>query len=576
MVQTTRNICAAAAFVLAVSILSCSGSKDTGKATTEPSPQLSAAEQANRDRALQHFVDGSVYESKGEYAQAILEYQDALRYDRNHAILYALSKCYSRLNKHTLAIDAGKEAVRLAPDKLEYRRTLADAYIAAYELDSAAAQYEHIVKRDSNTVDLWYSLARLYQSRKPLKALEVYERIIERFGDDWDVLLQIAEIYNSMGQFEKAAGALKKMLATDPSNSELKSTVAQTYIRAQKYDEALALLRELNERYPETLEYIESLAVVHVLRKEYGKAGEYFNTLIANDSVGVDAKLRIGEVYFGQMEKDSTVAPLAIAMFEEIKLQHPQDWRPYWFLGAIGAITRNDSLIIPNFRKVTELAGWNADGWVYLSSAFLEKNDFQEVVTVLEAALRVLPDDFRVNFFLGVAYSRLSRNADAVRVLEHARALDPKDLNAISQLALVYDGMKKYEESDSLYEEALRLDPNNHLVLNNYGYSLAERDLQLQRALDMATRAVTAQPDNSSYLDTIGWVYYKLGNYKEAEKYINKSIEKGDASAVVYEHLGDVYYMMNDKERALEQWKVALKIDSSNTVLQQKVARGTL
>ena len=80
--------------------------------------------------------------------------------------------------------------------------------------------------------------------------------------------------------------------------------------------------------------------------------------------------------------------------------------------------------------------------------------------------------------------------------------------------------MKKFEESDSLYEGALRLDPNNHLILNNYGYSLSERGLQLDRSMEMSKKAVEQQPENQSYLDTFGLIYLKLGNFSESENFI--------------------------------------------------------
>jgi tetratricopeptide (TPR) repeat protein len=237
---------------------------------------------------------------------------------------------------------------------------------------------------------------------------------------------------------------------------------------------------------------------------------------------------------------------------------------------------RDDSLAVRSFKKVTELASWNADAWVYLSSVFLGKNNFAEVARVLETALKVLPDDFRVNFFLGVSYSRLGRNLDAVRVLEKARQLNPRDVDVIAQLALVYDSMKKFEESDALYEEAIRIDGANHLVLNNYAYSLAERSAQLERALTYARKAVETQPDNPSYLDTIGWIYFRLGQYTEAERYVKQAISKGEVSAVVYEHLGDIYYTMNQKDLAMEHWQMALKLDEANAPLRDKIARGSL
>lgn len=555
----------------------CSGASRSGKPDADAtSAAVANADEASRRLGMQHFVDGSVYELKGDLPQAILEYQDALRFDKDPAIYYAISKCYSQLSKHSLAIENARESVRLAPDQLTYRRNYADVLAAAFDFDAAATQFEEIIKRDSSQVEAWYNLARISQQRKPLRALEVYEHIIERFGPEWDVFLQIADLNNRMGRFDKAADALREMTQLDPSNKELKKTLAQTYARAGKFDEALGVYTDLRDIHPDDLEIQAEVAGLYLARGEYARAAKEFDTLLARDTVSVDVKVHIGEMYFGQMAKDSTLAPVTRTIFERIAAKHPDDWRAFWFLGAIGSVTRDDSLSLRSFRRVTELASWNADAWVYMSGVFLGKNNFAEVARILESAVKILPDDFRVNFFLGLAYSRLDRNIDAARVLEHARQLNPKDLDAIAQLALVYDAMRRFEDSDGLYEEALKIDPENHLVLNNYAYSLADRNLQLERALSMSRKAVDQQPDNASYLDTIGWIYYRLGRYQEAETWTKKAISKGEVNAVVYEHLGDIYYRMNQKDLAIEHWNMALKLDEQNTQLRDKISRGSL
>jgi tetratricopeptide (TPR) repeat protein len=567
-----------AAWTIALLSTGCSSSTQTGTDARGSGTTVTrdSASQAGHDAALQHFVDGSVYEMKGDYAQAVLEYQDALRYEKDDAFYFALSKCYTQLGKHTLAIENAREAVALSPDNMDYRHTLANAYISAYELDAAAREYEEIVKRDSNAIADWYSLARLYQVRNPPKALQVFEAMQARFGAEWDVLLRIADLYNQMGQFEKAASALEQMLALDPGNAELKRSLAQSYLRAQKLAVAETLYAELVTTYPDNLDYVGEFGIVHLLLKDYNTADSLFNILLSSDSVSIEAQLRVGEMYFGQVEKDSTLLPAVQGVFDRIRVKHPDDWRPYWFLGALGALGHDSSRAVTNFRKVTELSSGNADAWVYLSSVFLEKNDFQEVVTILEKAIKIVPDDFRVNFFLGVSYSRVGRNEDAARVLEKARQINPKDINGVSQLALVYDNLRRFDECDRLYEEGLRLDPDNATMLNNYGYSLADRNIQIDRAFEMARKAVAAQPDNTSFLDTIGWVYFRMGDYKEAEKYITRAIDKGEVNPVVHEHLGDVYYKMKDVERAIEQWKIALKMDENNASLKEKIARGSL
>jgi len=114
------------------------------------------------------------------------------------------------------------------------------------------------------------------------------------------------------------------------------------------------------------------------------------------------------------------------------------------------------------------------------------------------------------------------------------------------------------------------------LILNNYGYSLAERGLQLDRALQMSLQAVAADPQNASYLDTAGWVYFMLARYDDARKYIEKAIAAGGASATVYEHMGDIQSKLGQKEKAAQFWNHALELNAGSESLKEKIARGSL
>jgi Tfp pilus assembly protein PilF len=237
---------------------------------------------------------------------------------------------------------------------------------------------------------------------------------------------------------------------------------------------------------------------------------------------------------------------------------------------------KDDSSAFVNFSKVKDLAKWNPDGWVGMASVYYDKNNFDEAIRLLTEAKKVLPEEFRIHFLLGISYQRKHEAIDAATALEKAVQLNDKSVDALSALALVYDELKRPDESDSIYEKALRLDPKNHLVLNNYGYSLSDRGLQLDRALKMSKEAIAQQPTNQSYLDTYGWIFYRMGQYTEAEKWIRKAIELGSQSPVIHEHLGDVYFKLSEKDKAIEYWQKALNFDSSNQSLKEKIQRGSL
>ena len=424
------------AAVTAMMFGGCGSSQAVAPQSPPAAERTRAQQEAMSEAALRHLIDGSVYELQGDCARAVLEYQDALRYTTDAAIYFALAKCYSALGKHALAIEAGREAVEHAPDRLEYRRVLARAQVGAFDIDGAISQYHEIVARDSGAEDAWFALARLYQARKPLQALEIYEEILKRFGPEWEVLLQIAELRSRMGQHGQAAEALLELSRLDPANQSLRTSLAQAYVRAGQLDSAYILYTELLERDPGNLEYTSERAGVLLLQHDYVGAARAFDDVLSRDSVTVELKVHIGELYFAQLDKDSTLLGVTRSLFERIREKHPDDWRSYFYLGAIGSMSGEDSTAVSNFKRVTELAAWNADAWVYLSSAYLGKSKFEEAVRVLEPAVKAVPDDFRVNFFLGVAYNRLNRQTDAVRVLEKARSIDPTNVDATAQLPL--------------------------------------------------------------------------------------------------------------------------------------------
>jgi len=566
--------------LFAISLFVGCGTTQRGIVSDEPSPRkvivLDHQTESNHERALQHFIEGVTFDAKERYADAILEYQEALQYEPNAAIYYALSRDYALLGKHLRASEAAREAVRMDSTKIAYRENLAAIYLSLFQQDLAIKEYETLVRLDSNYLLGWYNLARLHQQSRPLKALEIYEHLLDRNPEEWDILLQSAELCNSLGRFEKAAGYYRRMLELDPGNRPLQRQLAETYSKAGKIDEAVKLLEAMLEVDRNDYELTAILGEVYLERREYGKAASLFESLLKSQKTNPEIRLRVGVAYVGQVQRDSTFVPKAKEIFERLRTDLPNDFRVFWYLGIIALSEKQDSLAGEYFERVTSLEERNAEAWWFLGSNYFDRNDFPRLLQKMERARKLFPNDARFYMLTGLAYSRQGQSDAAVQMLETAYKLNPRDINTLSQLALTYDGLRKWQQSDSLYEEALRIDAKNPLILNNYSYSLSERRLQLDRALKMATQAVEAEPENASYLDTLGWVFFQIGRYVDAETYLAKAVATGHASAVVHEHLGDAYYKLGKKDKAIEWWNKALGMNSSNPSLKDKIERGSL
>ena len=152
-----------------------------------------------------------------------------------------------------------------------------------------------------------------------------------------------------------------------------------------------------------------------------------------------------------------------------------------------------------------------------------------------------------------------------------ALTLDPDSRSTKHLLANVFNYLEDWNSSDEMYEELISSDQTDSQALNNYSYTLAERGVNLSSALDMAQKAISLDPNNPAYLDTIGWIYFKLKKYKKALDYIERSISGNAENPVVLEHLGDVLMKISRSDDARSYYQKALQIDIDNARLREKI-----
>lgn len=586
----------------------CGGSDKTIEDDKTPVPS-SLGESIRKKKALDHFVNGSVLEAKNDYNAAVLEFENALSYDTTAGIYYSLSRNYLYTNKLIQSLSSIKKAVELDSSKVEYYELMSDVYSTAKNYDSAITVLEKASLLEPDNVNLYYKLARLYEISKPLEAISIYEKLIGLVGPDWNLLIRIGELYEKLGNNELALEAIQRLLDIDPSNNQLKTLLIDFNQRAGYLDEAIHIADDLLETNPHDIAVREKKALILIQQEEWESASEEFNFIIEDENVNFDAKINIAASYFDKSMSDSSLLPVAKSLFERIA-KDTVDWQVKMYLGAIAFSEGEDSLAIENFRFVTENANWNVQAWIRLGSLLFDNRKYDEASKIMYEAIESFPEDFAVNFILGLslaqlehqneaegylskavelnpndvnalsAYSytlsQLKKNEEAIHYLRHALRIDPDDVNLIGTLGLIYNSIEMHTESDSAYERALELDPENALINNNYSYALAVRGEQLDRALDMVKISIAADSLNSSYLDTIGWVYFKLGNYGLAKKYLEKAIEVGGESAVMLDHLGDIEFKLGNIEQAKVIWEKAFELDPTKSEIQTKIEKGEL
>lgn len=590
-------------------LIGCSSQKELLKETKKTSAKTSMPESQRKHNALNHFINGATFEAEGDFANAILEFQDALRFDTAAGIYYALSKNYYFLNKIPLALQNSEEALNLDSTKSDYYYLLSDIFSSSGQFDSSAAVLEKLIGKDSSQVNAYYKLATIYENSKPLKAVKVYNKLTNIIGNDWNVLAHVAQLQEKLGNINKAAEAYQNMLSLDPGDQDLQNTILDFYYRNKLYQKAIKFADNVLQLTPDNLHAREVKARVYLSQGKWDLASKEFSYILNKKDVSLDSKIKIGAAYFEQSFKDSTLLPVAKEFFESIN-KDTTDWQVKMYLGAIAIDEHNDSLAIENFKQVTKLAKWNNQGWIRLGGLYYDNKKYGDAIKVLNEAIVSFPEDFTINFILGLSYSQENQTAeakkylgkaaelnpenpnalsaygfilnqtkddsDAINYLTQALELKPNDVNVLGTLGLIYDNQKKYNLCDSVYEAALKIDSTNALVNNNYAYSLSERGIKLNRALQMVQISLKADSANSSYLDTRAWIYFKLGDFEKAKEDEERALKIDAKNPTMVEHLGDIVFKIGQRDYAKELWQKALKMDSTNTELRKKVNKGTI
>jgi tetratricopeptide (TPR) repeat protein len=540
--------------------------------------------QHNPDKALEHFISGSILEEKEDFNAAVQSYSKALLFDDNASIFAGLTRSYLMLRAPMLAVKYARETVLREPDNVEYRKQLAHLFVGIALYDSAIVQFEEVLKLKPSDKRTKFAVAQLIQRNDPMRALEMYEEIQDYVGEDWDLNSRMAELYNSTGQLDKAAESLEALHRIDPENELVLKTLAGLYGKLKRYDLAANYYEVLIEKSPQTVRHYLGLAEIRLHQNRWDDAARAMRLALQESEITTADALKIGEIHFQYAITNPVRTVEALDLFIVLKRKYPEEWKPSWYMGATLYNQTQFQDAIPHFKEALALDANNAEVMDVLSRALISVSSFDEAQSVLNEIIDLDAANIETYTMLAYAHQQLGQNNLAAEVLEKALELDPNSMEALSSLALLYDDQRKFEHSDRLYQRALKMyedgkyqkDQSYALLLNNYAYSLAERNERLEDALDMVKQSIESEPENSSFLDTIGWVHFKLGNNTPASEYIEKAIQMRQGAGlapgpVLLDHLGDIYYKMGQKQKALELWKNAFSSDPTNKTIERKI-----
>jgi tetratricopeptide (TPR) repeat protein len=213
----------------------------------------------------------------------------------------------------------------------------------------------------------------------------------------------------------------------------------------------------------------------------------------------------------------------------------------------------------------------SVDLTVSLAMLYGEKSDTAQARQLLHGLLKGNDGDLEVYLDIAQVESRGRKFADAEQTAAKAETLAHGESGKVSvwfMLGSIYERQKKFDDAEQEFRKVLEANPDNGMVLNYYGYMLADRGVRVDEAASMIQRALKQDPTNGAYLDSLGWAYYRQNKLVEAEEYLQKALEHEGDDPTILSHMAEVELKLGQNERAadyfersLAQWQRALPAD---------------
>ena len=520
-------------------------------AAQPPKPQVSKpqapkpAPPGEQELPTYYFLLGRFLEGEGKIDEAAAALRKAGDLDPTSAEPRAeLAALYARADRAAEAVAAAEDAVKIDPKNREANRILGSVLasyaaqrqavkpgddVSAYGARALAALE---IARGEGTGDLSVdlALARLYIERdRPADAIPLLRRIVNEQPQYAQGSILLAEAQEATGSPDAAIQTLSTLLEDQPQFFDGRVQLAELYGRQRRWADAAqawAAVQKLNGRNSEVMAR-RATALLNAGRPVDAAAVLREALKIAPNDVRLTFMLT-------QAQRDAGDLEGAEATARALHAAHPGDPRTTYVLAqtldARGRYQEIVTLLEPEIARLRAAKGKPGQLGLLLGAqglALLQLKRHDEAIAIYKEAIAASPDDTAVVFQFGAALDRAGRRPEAQKVFRDLIAKDPDDANA----------------------------------LNYLGYMLAEQGTSLDEAVSLIQRALKQDPENPSYLDSLGWAYFQQGKFDLADPPLSAAAGRLPKNSVIQDHLGDLRLKQNRRAEAIEAWRRALSGD---------------
>lgn len=485
--------------------------------------------------AYEYYTSAMILNQLGDYQSAVKMLTKALQYYPNsYEIRYALGEDMFQLKRYRdvlMVLEVAK------PKTIQSYLLQVHSYISLNKIDSAMMLFGKMIELDPDSETPYRYLANIYKQTGNIDSLKwAYENLTRIIPIDAESWRELGRIQAQQGDLDKAKESFENSVLADPSRFNILSYVSLSELAMIKDqpDSSIAYLEEAYRVDPDNQIVNRELALTYLRMDSLRAALPYSENLVRLNPNDKPSQRRLGAIFYGldSLNKCEEIFTALVNSGDKNSLNH-------YYLGRVAARRDDYNIAVEEFTFLTQMADTVFESWLDLGFAYRQLDQF---------------DKESETYKTGLNHMKTEENA----------------LQLMFALAASYERRDMVEEAVETFEAILARSPEYDQALNYLGYMLADRNERLDYALELIEKAININPNNPAYLDSYGWVLYRLGEIDKALVQLNKAANLAE-DTTIYDHLGDAYKADGDLKQAQIWWKKALELSPDDEQIKLKI-----
>jgi tetratricopeptide (TPR) repeat protein len=507
------------------------------------------------DNRYYYFTEAQIQRRMGNLDKAVLLLKKAIEMDPDSLYLKReLATVYLQNKEGENAISVLEDILKEHPN--DVRSLILYGGIQQVRKNTAEAinAYEKVIALDPKQEKVYSLLGGMYMDAGKLdQAKRVFDQLIDHFPASHSGHFFLGKIYVEQGKLTDAEKEFQKTLELVPDLLEPRFELLKLYNNQNKNENVVQIYRDILERNPGNVRAAMELGYYHYAHGRTAEADEIFKKLGQRSISEFEVIIKTIQLYIDKKKYDE-----GIVILQGMQKAVPESPEIHHILGVAFYGKKENQNALGHFRKVTPESRFYEDAVIHAAFILSENKQNEEAIKLLKDAEKNEPENAEFKYYLGTFYEEEEQFEKAELAIQEAIKLEPDNPRYYFRLGVVYDKSNKKEASMDAMRKVISLDPKHSNALNYLGYTYADLGQNLDEAEQLILEALKYKPDDGYITDSLGWVYYKKGEFEKALEYLQKAIGIVPDDPIMLEHLGDVYLKLDDKTNALKFYKKSL------------------